>query len=393
MKKGDKVLYVHGGGKEEEVKIREYHVEADAFTIFIPSLNRERQTTQSKLRRLGSSAVSPRAQKTERTSTGLAGGGSAAKSYAPPPPSLQAPSSQPKSGAAADWRGADALKESKEAGLSAGRAQVTAAAAPPVYSYHRELPQAAAASPCVSPWAARSWSSGKADGSYAEIVDGVFGSGTGTPGVRPKTVEEEAAMYTRMMQATVAYERAPETGSGSGGATHPGRGHPPLYQDAGPQQGYANPTGDQQHGSKPLADGYYSVPDDEAGAGSGAGYSVHSYRPPLNGPGGGRRGGSCGGGGGVGGGDGGFSMPSFNVASSAESGGDGVYRGGGGGLASSLLSGLRGGYGAVAGYRQLHSVPEDKAQAQDELEDIEPQAGHKEPVDVICDPAAYCSVS
>ena len=49
---GSRALYVHGDGREEEVTIKAHHPECDALTVFVPSLNRERQTTEARLKPL-----------------------------------------------------------------------------------------------------------------------------------------------------------------------------------------------------------------------------------------------------------------------------------------------------------------------------------------------------
>ena len=46
---GERALYIHGDGLREEVTIQARHPECDAFTVFVPSLNRERQTTDARL--------------------------------------------------------------------------------------------------------------------------------------------------------------------------------------------------------------------------------------------------------------------------------------------------------------------------------------------------------
>ena len=152
--------------------------------VFVPSLGRERQTTQSKLKRLRSpqNSSSP-AAKPSRSQP------SAATSYASPLPSPQVYATS--SGAPSDWPGVDASTP------------------PAVYSYHRSLPQVpedANTAHSVSPWAAAAWTVGKSDGGYAEIVDGVYGGG-GAVGIKPKNVEEEAAMYAKMLRATAAFEK------------------------------------------------------------------------------------------------------------------------------------------------------------------------------------------
>ncbi len=45
-----RAVYTHGDGHQEEVEIRKYHPEAEAYTVFVPSLNRERQTTSTRLK-------------------------------------------------------------------------------------------------------------------------------------------------------------------------------------------------------------------------------------------------------------------------------------------------------------------------------------------------------
>lgn len=47
-----KALYTHGDGRQEVVFIKARHPECDALTVFVPSLNRERQTTAARLKPL-----------------------------------------------------------------------------------------------------------------------------------------------------------------------------------------------------------------------------------------------------------------------------------------------------------------------------------------------------
>ena len=47
-----KALYTHGDGRQEVVLIKARHPECDALTVFVPSLNRERQTTAARLKPL-----------------------------------------------------------------------------------------------------------------------------------------------------------------------------------------------------------------------------------------------------------------------------------------------------------------------------------------------------
>lgn len=185
----ERAVYVHGDGTEEEVSVIAHHPECEAFTVFVPSLGRERQTTQSKLKRFGAPESTP-------TTPVLRHSGSSVPpqpgSYAAPQSSLLATST---SGSSSDWPGVDA------------------SAPPAIYSYHRSLPQMAddprSSTHVVSPWAAAAWTRGKSDGGYAEIVDGVYGGG-GAVGIKPRTLEEEASMYAKMLRATAAFEKASE---------------------------------------------------------------------------------------------------------------------------------------------------------------------------------------
>jgi len=52
-----KAYYMHKNGSEEEVEIKKYHADSDAYTVFVPSLGRERQTTEERLRPLINTGV------------------------------------------------------------------------------------------------------------------------------------------------------------------------------------------------------------------------------------------------------------------------------------------------------------------------------------------------
>lgn len=92
----DIAVYVHADGHEEEVSIVKHHVECDSFTIFVPSLKRERQTTAARLR-LGRKSTSE-----------LKSGNAHPETVLPPVTPITSENrataeSTPISGAASDW--------------------------------------------------------------------------------------------------------------------------------------------------------------------------------------------------------------------------------------------------------------------------------------------------
>mmetsp|Transcript_52996 Transcript_52996/g.120799 ORF Transcript_52996/g.120799 Transcript_52996/m.120799 type:complete len:530 (-) Transcript_52996:85-1674(-) len=109
---GDRAIYKHNDGKEEEVEIKKFHPECEAFSIFVPSLGREKQTTASRLRPTGLPIKSP----AWGSGNGASGHGKVssrgqdllAPAYTPPGQAVSSgqQDSSPRSGKASDWSAA-----------------------------------------------------------------------------------------------------------------------------------------------------------------------------------------------------------------------------------------------------------------------------------------------